>query len=85
MRHVWIIKTICLYDDRGESRLFRTNCKNLKFGEKLYISSRGYAQRRKTERDGWLVLKAGKNISMIEHFALTHKLRKKYMQERDDC
>ncbi|MCP6727366.1 MAG: hypothetical protein KJI69_05155 [Patescibacteria group bacterium] len=55
--------------------------KKIKFGEELFANNNGYVQRRETENPMGLVLRTGRNLSMLEHFKLAYKLKKKIVKE----
>lgn len=79
-KYVWVMKPIELFAD-GKTGLCMTNCRKLKIGEEMFANSNGYLQRRKTKDFMGLVLKTGKNLNMLEHFKLSHKLKKKVAKE----
>lgn len=77
MKYVWVIKPIELFNTKGTTWLCVTNCKKLRFSEKLFANKNAYAQRKKTDHFVGLVLKTGKNLSIIEYFKLVYKLKEK--------
>lgn len=84
MKYVWAITEKELLKGNtvnSRSYLYMTNCKDLKFGDKIYANSNGYVQKRITEDYMGRVIKPEKKLNVFELFDLLEKLRELILKE----